>query len=90
MTRNYEYVKTLSGENIYKLEEYNGSLYDRYWFDMKTETLFLLTRHKYKVIKPKPYGSSSNVTLIDVNHKNHLVSYTKFVEKFKKLNEEEN
>ena len=88
--RSFEYVNSLNGEHIYKLEEYNGILYDRYWFDMETKTLYLLTRHKYKIIKPMPYGSSFVVSLVDVNNKYHSVSYNKLINEFKKLEEDEN
>lgn len=85
MTRNYEYVKSLTGENIYKLEEYGGHKFNRYWFDFDTQTLYLLTRHKYKIIKPLLKNSFLSISLTDINDKIHSVSYNKFIKEFNEM-----
>lgn len=81
----YEYVTTLTGENVFQIEEYNGHLYDRYWFDMDTEILYLYTRHKFKIVKPSLMNSILVVSLVDVENKHHNVSYNKLIKEFKKL-----
>ena len=85
MTRNYEYVKSLTGENIYQLEEYGGHKYDRYWFDFDTQTLYLLTRGRYKIIKPSEKNGFLLLSLTDINDKIHSVSYNKFIKEFNEM-----
>ena len=81
----YEYVTALTGENVFQIEEYNGHLYDRYWFDMDTGTLYLYTRHKFKIVKPSFMNSILVVSLVDGENKHHNVSYNKLIKEFKKL-----
>lgn len=96
MTRNYDgtssvpqpkgqYVKSLTGENIYKLEEYGGHKFNRYWFDFDTQTLYLLTRGRYKIIKPLLKNSFLSISLTDINDKIHAVSYNKFIKEFNEM-----
>lgn len=86
----YEYVTALTGQNVFQLEEYNGHLYDRYWFDMDTETLYLYTRHKFKIVKPSLLNSILVVALVDVDNKHHTVSYNKLIREFKEMINAEN
>ena len=46
------YVDKLNSEDVIELTEYNGYQYNRYYFDVKDEKLYLFTRNKYKLIKP--------------------------------------
>lgn len=84
--RKYEYVKTLTGDNIFQIEEYNGYKYDRYWFDMDSETLYLFTRHRFKIVKPSLFNSLLVVALIDSDGVKHTTSYNKLIKELKKLN----
>ena len=92
-----EYVDKLNGEDIIELTEYNNCKYDRYYFNCKTDTLYLYTRHKYKVVKPLSRSSGikdsfSNglmniVALIDINGKAHSLSYNKLIRELKEISE---
>ena len=82
-----EYVDKLNGEDIIELTEYNNCKYDRYYFNCKTDTLYLYTRHKYKVIKPFSNGLMNLVALIDINGKAHSLSYNKLIRELKEISE---
>ena len=90
-----QYVKSISGGNLYQIEEYGEYQNNRYWFDFDTQTLYLLTRHKYKIVKPSVKKSFRNpssglkpfpfISLIDINGKIHTISYNKFITEFKEM-----
>ena len=82
-----EYVDKLNTEDIIELTEYNNQKYDRYYFNCKTDTLYLYTRHKYKVIKPFSNGLMNLVALIDINGKAHSLSYNKLIRELKEISE---
>ena len=77
------YVDKLNSENVIELAEYNGYKYNRYYFDVKEEKLYLFTRNKYKLIKPFNNGLMDLVSLIDVTYKNHACSYNKLIRHLK-------
>lgn len=79
----YEYVNELNTELLYELQNYNGYELNRYFFDGKTETLYIYTRHKYKVVKPTFTGLMYIVALVDVNGKAHSCSYNKLIRELK-------
>ena len=83
-----EYVDKLNSENVIELTEYNGYHYNRYYFDVKEEKLYLFTRNKYKLIKPFNNGLMDLVSLIDVSYKNHACSYNKLINQLKEWSEE--
>lgn len=85
-----EYIDKLNTENLYQLENYNGHEFNRYYFDMKTETLYIFTRHKYKIVKPTLNGKMWIVSLNTTSGKNVTCSYNKLIREFKKLEELEN
>lgn len=80
----YEYTDKLDTTNLITIENYNGDDYDRYYFDKSVQKLYVYTRRKYKVVNPSTNGKMLLVTLIDVNGKNHTVSYNKLI---RQLNE---
>ena len=77
------YVDKLNSENVIELTEYNGYEYNRYYFDVKDEKLYLFTRNKYKLIKPFNNGLMNIVSLIDVSYKQHACSYNKLIRHLK-------
>ena len=81
----YEYTDKLDTTNLYNLEHYNGHDYDRYHFDKSTQKLYIYTRSKYKVVNPTLNGKMLLITLIDVNGKNHTVSYNKLLRQLNEL-----
>lgn len=81
-----EYVDKLNTENLYQIESYNGYEFNRYYFDMKTETLYLYTRNKYKIVKPSLNGKLLIVSLNTSSGKNITCSYNKLIRELKKLN----
>ena len=83
-----EYVDKLNSENVIELTEYNGYEYNRYFFDVKEEKLYLFTRNKYKLIKPFNNGLMDIVSLIDVSYKQHACSYNKLIRHLKEWSEE--
>ena len=83
-----EYVDKLNSENVIELTEYNGYEYNRYFFDVKEEKLYLFTRNKYKLIKPFNNGLMDIVSLIDVSYKQHSCSYSKLIRQLKEWDEE--
>ena len=83
-----EYIDKLNSENVIELTEYNGYQYNRYFFDVKDEKLYLFTRNKYKLIKPFNNGLMDIVSLIDVSYKNHACSYNKLIRHLKEWSEE--
>ena len=82
------YVDKLNSENVIELTEYNGYKYNRYYFDVKEEKLYLFTRNKYKLIQPFNNGLMDIVSLVDVSYKNHACSYNKLINQLKKWSEE--
>ena len=82
------YVDKLNSENVIELTEYNGYKYNRYYFDVKDEKLYLYTRNKYKLIKPFNNGLMDIVSLVDVSYKNHACSYNKLINQLKEWSEE--
>ena len=83
-----EYVDKHNCENVIELTEYNGYQYNRYYFDVKDEKLYLFTRNKYKLIKPFNNGLMNIVSLIDVSYKNHACSYNKLIRHLKEWSDE--
>ena len=84
------YVDKLNSENVIELTEYNGYQYNRYYFDVKEEKLYLFTRNKDKLIKPFNNGLMDLVSLIDVSYKHHACSYNKLIRELKQWNDDEN
>ena len=82
------YVDKLNSENVIELTEYNGYQYNRYYFDVKEEKLYLYTRNKYKLILPFNNGLMDIVSLVDVSYKNHACSYNKLINQLKEWSEE--
>ena len=82
------YVDKLNSENVIELTEYNGYKYNRYYFDVKEEKLYLFTRNKYKLIKPFNNGLMDLVSLKDVSYKNHACSYNKLINQLKEWSDE--
>lgn len=87
--RKAEYVNELNTEDLIQLVEYNGHQFDRYYFDLKTDTLYLLTRNKYKVVKPILVGKLLVVSLKTTSGKNINFSYKKLLREFKEFEEVE-
>ena len=83
------YVDKLNSENVIELTEYNGYKYNRYYFDVKEEKLYLFTRNKYKLIKPFNNGLMDVVSLGDVSFIHHACSYSKLIRELKQWNDEE-
>ena len=82
------YVDKLNSENVIELTEYNGYKYNRYYFDVMDEKLYLFTRNKYKLIQPFNNGLMDLVSLVDVSYKNHACSYNKLINQLKEWSEE--
>lgn len=84
--RSFEFVNGMP-LNVMELEEYNGHLFNRYYWDIDKKRLLLSVRNdRLKVVKPLPNAAKFEVIpLIDVNGKVINVGYSKFV----KLMEEE-
>lgn len=85
----YEYVDELNDDNVYELEFYNGFELNRYYYDFVTETLYLFTRNRYKIIKPSYNGHGNTVCLIDVKGKYHNLGYDKLMRELKQFHESE-
>ena len=82
------YVDKLNLKDVIELTEYNGYKYNRYYFDVKEEKLYLFTRNKYKLIQPFNNGLMDLVSLVDVSYKNHACSYNKLINQLKEWSEE--
>ena len=84
-----EYVKELDTDKVIQLDSYNGHQFNRYYFDSETDTLYLHTRHKYKIVKPILVGKLLVVSLNTTSGKNINFSYNKLLREFKNYEEVE-
>ena len=71
-------------ENVHQINEYNGAIYNRYYYDYVNEKIILKTESKkFKIIKSSP--SRKQFTLYDINGERHLYCEKKFLSNLKKL-----
>ena len=78
-----EYVTELDLTNLYQIESYNGHDFDRYYFDAESETLYIYTRHKYKIVKPSFNGKI--IVLMTEDGRNLTKSYNKTLKQLKAI-----
>ena len=90
-----EFLDSLDGLNVVQLTEYNGSKFDRYYYDRDNEKLYLKTRAKrskdgtlnfrYKLIKPCFHNNLNIITLLPVDGGSKSWGYNKFMKFCKNL-----
>ena len=61
------------------LNEYKSYTYDKYWFDYSCDKLIILSRGRYRYVNISDNHGRPQVSLVDVNGKQHSVFWNKFI-----------
>ena len=81
--RKNEYLEELPPDSEL-IEEYNGNRYDRYFYNIWDEHIYMVTKsNRIKVIKPYYLGNTLILRIFDSNDKSHYLNYNNLIDYLK-------